>query len=54
MTQVLRDPDSHGNNTVMLLIIVAFSLIIYGAFVVAGYESALLTSYVPPVASLED
>ncbi len=51
MPQILPDPISHSNNTVMLLIIVALSMVVFGAFVLAGYEGTLLTSIPPQVAS---
>ena len=51
MPHILRDPISSGNNTVMLLIIVALSMIIFGAFLLSGYEGSLLASIPPQVAS---
>ena len=51
MLQILRDPIGHTNNTVMLLIIVALSLVVFGAVVLAGYEGTLLTNIPPQVAS---
>jgi len=51
MPEILHDPISHSNNTIMLLIIVALSMVVFGAFVLAGYEGTLLTSIPPQVAS---
>ena len=51
MPQVLRDYISSSNNTVMLLIIVALSMVLFGAFVLADYKGELLTSIPPQVAS---
>ena len=51
MSQLLRDPITSSNNTVMLLIIVALSMVVFGAFVLAGYEGTLLTSIPLQVAS---
>jgi hypothetical protein len=49
MPHILRDPISSSNNTVMLLIIVALSMIIFGAFLLSGYEGSLLASIPPQV-----
>jgi len=49
MPQILRDPVSH--NTAMALILVALGMIIFGSFVLSTYESTLLTSIPPQVAS---
>lgn len=51
MPEILHDPIRHSNNTVMLLIIVALSMVVFGALVLAGYEGPLLTSIPPQVAS---
>jgi hypothetical protein len=51
MLQILRGPISNSNNTVMLLIIVALGMIIFGGFVLSSYEGTQLTSIPPQVAS---
>ena len=51
MPQTIHDYISGSNNTVILLVIVALSMVVFGAFVLAGYEGSLLTSIPPQVAS---